>query len=62
MWSESPRDNSPAKLQCINLRNYSSKYGIQHKTSAHSEKQAITGCKITGVNQFNQENQRSNLY
>ena len=37
-------------------------YGLQHGDLAHTEQQAIKGPKITSVEPFKRENQRSNLY
>ena len=37
-------------------------YGLQHGVLAHTKQQAIKGLKITSVNPFKRENQRSNLY
>ena len=37
-------------------------YGLQHGALAHTEPQAIKGPKITSVQPFKLENQRSNLY
>ena len=39
-----------------------SMYGLQHRALAHTEQQAMTGPKITGVKPFKLENQRFNLY
>ena len=37
-------------------------YGLQHGALAHTEQKAIKGPKITNVETFKRENQRSNLY
>ena len=48
--------------QFVKVNHYGSKYCIQYVAFAATGQQAINGPKITSVKQFEQGNQRSNLY
>ena len=45
MLYECQGDDSPSKSQFIKVNHYRSKYSLQHRALAHTDKQAIKGPK-----------------